>query len=505
MSEHSLGPVGPYQPERQLAAGTYSVVWRASGPQGTVVLKLPRTVGHRTALAREAELLQRLDHPNLVKVVDHDPDYAWVALEYVAGAPLDQWSQVQDTQQIMEAAAELTRALAYLHSEGIVHGDLKPANVLVTALGDLKLIDLGLAVAPGTKNEGGFQGTLGYAAPELLRGEPCSVATDLYGLGAILYTCCANRTPFVAADPAALTYLPLVSLPAPPSTFRPEMPVVLDRLVLSLLARDGQRRPPLESVSEDLAQPADGPPSKAVFGMHSEREELRRAVVGAVDGEPRVVVIYGPPGSGRRTLIAETVEAARREGLTYLRGTDVNGGLVALRGNAPPVLVMRARGSGPLALAKTMLQEKLPGLLLLHADRPVPALASTATIHLTPSPLDESDIAMLAQVHGADPSQAKIWRRESMGLPVALIGRIQAWKQNLDGSDPDLSAVPKESRRILEILKRASGAVTVEDLARHLKQTEHTVLDHCEVLLAQELAEEVEDGRALQACRPSAS
>src|SRR5262249_28263235 len=151
--------------------------------------------------------------------------------------------------------------------------------------------------SPGQKVEG-FRGTLGYAAPELLDGRGPSVATDVYGLGALLYTALVGRNPFVAPDPAALTYLPLVSLPPPPSWSGPETTPALTQLRLGTLARHPGRPPPAAGPRKNGAKGRAPPPGPPILGMAEEREELRRAVVGAADGEPRVVVVYGVAGSG---------------------------------------------------------------------------------------------------------------------------------------------------------------------------------------------------------------
>ena len=188
---------------------------------------------------------------------------------------------------------------------GIFHGDIKPGNVLVDVDGQVKVLDFGVAVS-GTDGVKGFRGTPGFAAPELLRGERASAASDVYGLGATLYAALSGRPPFVAPDLAALGYLPMVSLPEPISSLKIGIPSHLSSLIMVLLARDAQRRPSdLDKIADVLAKAADSPPAACVVGMRAEREELRRAVVGAADGECRVVVLYGPSGCGRRTPITE--------------------------------------------------------------------------------------------------------------------------------------------------------------------------------------------------------
>lgn len=499
MSDASHPPVGPYTPQRLLAMGSQSQVWLAQGPSGEVALKVARTESHREALHREVQARLQGDHEHLVPMLDADPDAGWIALKHVDGETLDQWAQLQTLDGVLAAARQLLDVLEHLHGRGLIHGDLKPSNILVDTDDKVHLIDLGLARPPGEATEG-FRGTLGYAAPELLRGEPATLATDMYGLGAVLYHCVTGRTPFVAPDPAALTYLPLVSLPPPPAAFVPDMPAALNQLLLALLARSPGRRPTeVERVRSHLDQCATSRPPAPLLGMLAEREALRRAVVGAADGEPRVVVLYGPPGSGRRSLIAEAVEYARRESLPYLKGTDPNTLLQSLRGSRQPsVLVMRGTSKAGRQLAQLVLKEGLSCLLLLHADRPQPALAQLGAIHLTPAPLTERDSFRLARMYGVISDDVGDWWKEAMGLPVALIGRFRAWRRDEGLSEVSASSLPSRSKAIYEALRsQPRMRARVASLADEMGMTEHAFLDHCEVLFAEQLIQPIEQGEGI--------
>jgi hypothetical protein len=495
------------------------------GPSGPVALKIARTPESRRSLLREAEALRSIQHHNLVELLDADPSGEWLALERIEGTSLDEWAnsdgagprpetrfvgndpatspQRRSIDEILDLAVQIADVVAHLHKHKVVHGDLKPSNVLVTSTGAAKLIDLGLASAPGSRNEG-FRGTLGYAAPELLNGRPTTTATDVYGLGALLYTALVGRNPFVAPDPAALTYLPLVSLPPPPAMFRPEIPGPLNQLLLSMLARDPERRPSESGRLRDALQKCRGAlPGPPILGMAEEREELRRAVVGAADGEPRVVVVYGVAGSGRRTLISEAVEYARREGMPYLKGADPSGAMASIKeAGRPSVLVMKASHRGARQLAENVLQNKIGGLVILHADRPVPGLTSFGAIQLTPSPLSAADAKRLAQGWSADVTLAEEWWRQSMGLPIAILGRIRAWRRDHGMSVTQHAQLPTDSRRIYDALRnRDKMKGLVLELAAELQMPEHILLDHCEVLFAEGLVEPADDGLSIVVTR----
>lgn len=486
---------GPYQPRELLATGASAQVWLADGPDGEVALKIARSEKHRTSLLREAETLGTAPHETLVTLLGAADDGAWLALERIEGVLMDEWATGKSPDAITAVALDLVEALEHLHGKGVIHGDLKPTNVIVDVHGRARLLDLGVATLPGEKATE-FRGTLGFAAPELLRSETPTPATDLYGLGALLYTCLTGRTPFVAPDPAALTYLPLVSLPPPPSTFRRNLPATIDQLVLALLARDPARRPNnLGRVREALGRTLSRL-AEPILGMLEEREELRRAVVGVADGEARVVVLYGPPGCGRRTLIGEAVEYARREGLPYVKGGDLKQALATIRAGKPSVMVHRAGHRGAQKLARLVLAEHLPCLLLLHAERPVPELAEAGAIELTPAPLSLKDVSTLASIHNVDPQNAERWWRETHGLPVAVLGKIRAERRRSRDAEFDPSDLPAEARKIYAAVQKA-GTIDVADLAARLKLGQHALLDYCEVLFAEGVLHSARDGAAL--------
>ena len=509
MSTETPPTAGPYTPTQYVAMGAHAAVWLGTGPSGPVVLKFARNEPGRASLLREADVLSAVEHPNLVRLVDSDPEGDWLALEQIEGSNFGEWSQIRTFDEIVQAASAIADALDHLHEAGIVHGDIKPSNVLVSNTGAPILIDLGIASPIGRKDSDGFRGTLGYAAPELLRGAPPTAGTDLYGLGALLYTAVTARTPFVAPDPAALAYLPLVSLPPPPSALRPDIPGPLNQLILQLLARDPDRRLTIQTpaglridvpkIQEALERCIKATPQPPILGMLEEREILWRAVVGAADGESRVVVVYGVPGSGRRTLIAEAVECARREGLPYLKGVEPSTAVDAIRdAGRSCLLVMKSSHKSSRQLAETVLKDKLPCLLLLLGERPLPGLTVSGAVQITPSPLSQQDAVRIARAWHADTDKAEIWWKESLGLPIAFLGKIRLWRRSTGLTGPQQLNLPPESRRIYEALRnRGKGRCEVTELAREMSMGEHTLLDYCEVLFAEELVEPLDNGLSI--------
>jgi serine/threonine protein kinase len=148
--------------------------------------------------------------------------------------------------EVLRIAAEVASALDHVHACGIVHRDVKPENLWITARGDIKLGDFGLSLAGGECQPGAgesIEGTAAYIAPEQALGAPADERSDLYSLGAMLYELLCAQPPFVADDPEATLMAHLHSLPDAPSGRRADVPPALDELVLSLLEKAPENRP----------------------------------------------------------------------------------------------------------------------------------------------------------------------------------------------------------------------------------------------------------------------
>lgn len=490
--------LGPYTPVRKLGAGAHGAVYLAHGPTGRVALKLSASRAARERALREVELGRDLAHPCLVPVLDSEPAGEWLALEYVEGIRADRWCRGRPLGEVVSMLAQLCEGVACLHDHGIVHGDLKPANVLVDERGQPRLIDLGVAVRTGEAVPGGFNGTLGYAAPELLRGEAPAPAGDLYAIGVLAYEVITGRRPIRSQDPAALAWLPLKTLPEPPSSVRPELPQALDDLLLRVLARDPVGRPPnATALAAELRASATGDPGKPVVGMHREREVLRRSVVEVADGGSVVVIVHGPDGSGRSTLIREALAAARREGLAVVPSTARGpGGLVPrpwkalveeLSARRSAIWLEAEHPSTEPTLAR-ILSGRIGALALVRSSAPVPHLLALGARHLSPPPLSIEEITTLLGAFGADISAAADILRACCGRPGAIRGLLtrRALPEDLDTRQHELLAATSQ------------GPVPVRKLAAMLGMGEHALLDLAEPLLDRGLLVERDDGRALE-------
>jgi len=208
--------IGPYRLIRELGVGGMGVVWLAERSDGglkrQVALKLPHmswTRGLAERMSRERDILASLDHPNIARIHDAGVDpqgRPYLALEYVDGIAIDAYcsQHALSVAQRLRLVVQVARALSHAHARLVVHRDLKPANILVTAEGQVRLLDFGIAkLLDGASAEEtqltrqvGRVLTLDYASPEQIRGEPIGTASDVYSLGVVTYQLLTGAKPY---------------------------------------------------------------------------------------------------------------------------------------------------------------------------------------------------------------------------------------------------------------------------------------------------------------------
>ncbi len=205
--------VGPYRLVRELGRGGMGSVWLAERADGTfkrnVALKLPHVTwigGLAERMARERDILATLEHPNIARLYDAGVDELgrpFMAMEYVEGETIDRYCAQHSpaVEQILQLILQVARAVAHAHARLVVHRDLKPSNILVTADGSVRLLDFGVAKLlenqPGEQTQFAVRAfTPEYAAPEQIKGEPISTATDVYSLGVVSYQLLAGALPY---------------------------------------------------------------------------------------------------------------------------------------------------------------------------------------------------------------------------------------------------------------------------------------------------------------------
>jgi serine/threonine-protein kinase len=449
--------VGPFRADQIVALGADGEVWRASGPTGRVAIKIARGDKGPERLAREADILERHAHPHLTRL--ERKGRGFMVVEYVEGKSIEQWCLGRPLADVVGVCLELVGAVMHLHQVGLVHGDLKPGNVMVDGWNHVKLLDAGNGSPHGDR-----RGTPGFTAPEVLQGGPTTPASDLYGLGAVLYACFAGRAPFDTADPAAVLHLPVSSIPVPLSAWRIDVPLRLERLISALLNRAPARRPELAAVARVLGAAWKDRVPRPVLGMVRARMRLMTEVARASDGAGVVVVVHGPAGSGRRTLLHEAVKAARLEGMAFHAKLDTDRFKDAMASGARPVAYARASSKDARRLARAVLSSPNGALLLLYSPRPSASL--TKAVQITPDSLDADAAKRLGRWLGvANAGEVAKARTATRGHPRTLwIALEHLATRHLDERAP--FSLPPASHRVLEALEQHNGVLPLDRLAR---------------------------------------
>jgi hypothetical protein len=264
-----LRNIGRYEILEELGRGAMGTVYKANDPKigRTVAIKTISAVGmgpdmeqYRARFLIEAKSAGRLSHPGVVSVYDvADDAYGrpCLVLEFIDGVTLDKVVSggLPPLSQTLDLVAQVARALGYAHEQGIVHRDVKPANIMVTASGQAKLSDFGIAKIEGTTLTiaGQILGTPAFMSPEQCTGRGTDARSDIFSLGAVLYTLVAGTKPFPGDTFTSVAYKVVHTEHMAPREVNPELPPDLDRIIARCLAKDPARRyPTATALAEDL-------------------------------------------------------------------------------------------------------------------------------------------------------------------------------------------------------------------------------------------------------------
>ncbi len=284
--------LGPYRVERRIGAGGMGVVYEALDTrlERSVALKLlPAAYGHdpeaKERFIREARAASALDHPNICTVHDvgeSDDGRIFIVMAYYRGETLRQKLRHGPlaATEARELAIQVARGLAQAHEAGIVHRDVKPANVIVSERGEAKILDFGIAKIAGQADltrPGDAPATPAYISPERARGEDAGVLADVWSLGVMLYEMLAGRRPFPGDDAQAVIYQILNREPEPLEEVCPQAPAALARTVAKAMAKDPAARH--GHVAELLAELEGATPPPAASARPGRKRRIALAAV----------------------------------------------------------------------------------------------------------------------------------------------------------------------------------------------------------------------------------
>jgi serine/threonine-protein kinase len=277
---------------------------------------LARDPTFQTRFRREAQAAASLNHPAIVAVYDtgEDPDgisgpTPFIVMELVEGRTLREVLRAEGRlhpQRAMEITADVCAALDFSHRNGIVHRDVKPGNVMITRAGAVKVMDFGIAravtdSAATVTATAQVIGTAQYLSPEQARGENVDARSDVYSTGCMLYELLAGSPPFTGDSPVAVAYQHVRENAAPPSSINPDVPQVLDQIVLKAMAKNPLNR--YQSAADMRADLGRAMSGRTVMAESVMSAEERTTVLGAT-GMTQQMGAEEPERSHRNAYIA---------------------------------------------------------------------------------------------------------------------------------------------------------------------------------------------------------
>lgn len=311
-----------------------------------------------TRFYREARAAAQLQHPNIVPVYDFgiERGHYYYAMQFVPGkslADLIQEGGTRDMHQIATWARDLARALAVAHAQGVIHRDVKPANILIREDGTAALTDFGLSRVESAKSitqVGSLVGTPVYMAPEQARGQKATASVDLYALGVTLYECLAQEVPFMAEGLRELLVAITEEIPRPPSEIKADVPASLEAIVLRAIAKRPEARyPNAASMGDDLERFLRGEPLGAA--------PTRGIPVFALAFLPLVLLVGWTLGAWRADAARESQAEAALVAAESLEGRaaydEAEAAYRRARGNRDGALRKRAQHEPPGEAALT--------------------------------------------------------------------------------------------------------------------------------------------------------
>jgi predicted ATPase len=293
---------------------------------------------------REARTASALNHPHICTIYDtgQSEGRPFLSMELIEGRTLESLIGGRlAVDELAELFGQAARALAAAHAAGVVHRDVKPANLMVRDDGILKVLDFGLARRlPESKSQrtkssslstdvgASRAGTVLYMSPEQARAEPVDAATDIFSLGLVIYELATGQHPFCADSEVGVLHAIIAQSPVPPSRLNPEIPASLEALTQHMLAKDPRLRPTALEVEEALTELAAKLPgelggqrvdlaSHPTVGRQQELAALRAGWRQASGGRGSLLCVTGEPGLGKTTLVETFLQELASSGRIF--------------------------------------------------------------------------------------------------------------------------------------------------------------------------------------------
>ncbi len=438
---------GRYRVLHPVGSGGFGLVYKAvqeslGRPVAVKVVHSHHKPKVRALFQQEAIHLARLQHPHVLEVLDAGEwgECLYIVTEFLDGDDLGSWIRSHgpsSTQAALHMATQLASALAEIHEAGLVHGDLKPGNVLRsprrTDPDFVKIIDFGISSVLGQRGE--TAGTLTYMAPEQLRGESLLPAADVYGLGLVLYELISGEARFANLMARSRDT-------SPPKTGH----TGIDELLAQLCAVDPAQRPADGTAAfellSDMAHARPAPPisrtKQAPFTLHGRDAELTRLLGVMQDAleadRPALVILGGHRGVGKRTLARHAIEHMRTSGhmvapIEEATATSAVVWVDDLTRELDSLVTILRGGHGVIAVAvvdrealfdpsASNLVRKLSkwsGTTLLE----IPPLPGWGMVHVVREAMSRAGV-------GETPAEVRRIVRAAAGLPLAALSIVEA-------------------------------------------------------------------------------
>lgn len=432
--------LGPYRVLEQLGVGGMATVYKAyhAAMDRYVAIKvlpehLAREAGFRARFEREARTIARLEHRHILPVYDvaEDDGVPYLVMRFTDGGDLADLIAAGGltTARAAELVAQVADALAYAHSLGVIHRDVKPANVLIGRDGDALLSDFGIAkIYSDTSQltgEGMMVGTPAYMAPEQLRGQAVDARTDIYSLGVVLYQALTGECPFIAETPLAVALMHIHNPLRPPRQLNPAIPEPIERVVLRALAKNPDDRFQdcvvfARALRAAVAAPAAEPGRPATLTLPELAAEPGPSAASAVAPPATVQGASAAPrrpgsrawlvGAGALALV---IVAALAFALT-------RGGGAAETAATPAVPAAAAATGAPAVDARQALEAAMRQLDINDGSAALETLAPALAAHPDDASLLAARGVANAIYNGAEPARADIERALSLEPNNAL-------------------------------------------------------------------------------------